>query len=441
MQHALSMLRQLFLCLAAMLPAGASLHASASGTAFPTNNACVVDFGATGDGTTLNTARIQAAIDRLATNGGGTLRIPRGAFLCGALFLKPGVHLHLDEGAVLKGSTNIADYPKTRTRVEGQTVDWIPALVNADQCDHLRITGPGMLDGSGPFFYTAFWNARNKDPKTTNLDVERPRLMFIQNSADVQVKGVSFQDSGFWNMHLYHCTDVVVENVRFEAPFGQRPKRGPSTDGIDIDSCQRVTVRGCFFAVNDDCVCLKGNKGPFAMDDKSSPPTEQILITNCTFRAGHGVVTLGSEACIIRDVIVDHCRITGKIPLARLKLRPDTPQIYENIHYRNITLVGSEEAARADIFEIAPWSQFFDLQGQARPKSIVRNVTLTNIQGTYGSMGSIKGNPGQTEISDITLRNVDVQLESEDFAVGKVSNLKLENVRVNGRPLRTKDAN
>jgi alpha-L-rhamnosidase len=164
-------------------------------------------------------------------------------------------------------------------------------------------------------------------------------------------------------------------------------------------------------------------------------------VTNCTFRAGHGVVTLGSEACIIRDVVVEHCTITGKIPMARLKLRPDTPQIYENIHFRDITLVGSEEAARADLFEIAPWSQFFDLQGQERPKSVVRNVTLTDIRGSYGSFGDIKGNPGQTEISDITLRNMDVRLESEEFAARQIGNLKIENVRVNGKPFALKPAN
>ncbi|HTR42350.1 MAG TPA: glycosyl hydrolase family 28-related protein, partial [Pseudomonadales bacterium] len=106
----------------------------------------VTDYGAVGNGTTLNTKSIQAAIDHLAANGGGTLVLPKGVFLSGALFLKPGVDLYFAKGAVLKGSTNIADFPKMKTRIEGQFVDWIPALVNADHCDHLRITGPGTLD-------------------------------------------------------------------------------------------------------------------------------------------------------------------------------------------------------------------------------------------------------------------------------------------------------
>src|SRR5215469_933078 len=133
------------------------------------NRLSITEVGAVGDGQTLNTSHLQSAIDRLAKKGGGTVVIPKGVYLSGAIFLKPGVNLYLEEGAVLKGSTDIVNYPKMRTRVEGQFVNWIPALMNADHCDHLSITGSGTLDGSGQVFYTKFWNARKRDPKVTNL--------------------------------------------------------------------------------------------------------------------------------------------------------------------------------------------------------------------------------------------------------------------------------
>jgi polygalacturonase len=104
------------------------------------------DFGAVSDGKTLNTEPIQSAIDHLASKGGGTLAIPHGVFRSGALFLKPGVHLHLDDGAVLKGSTDTRDYPARVTRIEGHFEEWLPALINADHTDHLRIGGAGTLD-------------------------------------------------------------------------------------------------------------------------------------------------------------------------------------------------------------------------------------------------------------------------------------------------------
>lgn len=383
--------------------------------------------GAIGDGVTMNTKSIQRAIDQLATDGGGTLVVPKGVFLSGAIFLKPSVNLHLDAGAVLKGSGDTKDYPRMRTRIEGHFEEWLPALINADKTDHLRITGSGTLDGGGAPFWQAFWDRRKLNPDVANLDVPRPRLMFVGNSEDVRISGITFKDSGFWNLHLYRCNNVLVENARFEVPTGVKC---PSTDGTDIDSCQNVTIRGCTYRVDDDCVCLKGSKGPFALDDKDSPPVEHIRVENCTFERGHGVVTLGSEATIVRDVVVENCRVIGPINLVRLKLRGDTPQTYENIHYRNITLDST-----GTIFQVKPWTQFFDLKGQLPPKSAVRNVTLSGIKGRFGSFGTIEGNPAQTDISGITLENIAVQLTEEKLKADTVKNLKMENVTVNGKPI------
>jgi alpha-L-rhamnosidase len=389
----------------------------------------ITDLGAVGDGKTLNTAHIQAAIDQVAAaKGGGTVLVPRGVFLSGAIFLKPRVNLHLAEGAVLKGSTDIAHYPKMRTRIEGHfEPNWIPALVNADGVDHLRITGAGTLDGSGAPFWAEFWKRLGADRTTKNLDVERPRLALIQNSDDVRIQGITFKDSGFWNLHLYRCTNVLVENARFEVPDGVR---APSTDGTDVDSCQRVTIRGCHYRVNDDCIAVKGSKGPFALQDRDSPPVEHIRVEGCTFERGAGVLTCGSEATIVRDVVVENCRVTGDVPVVRLKLRPDTPQRYEDIHYRNITL----DSERGRIIDIQPWRQYFDLMGQAPPKSLARNVTLKGVRGRYGTFGVMAGTPGQTELSDITLEDIDVQLQDPTLKTGNVENLRIENVRVNGKP-------
>ena len=402
--------------------AQASKSKSASG-----RRASVAEFGAVGDGRTLNTAHIQSGIDQLASKGGGTLVVPRGVFVSGAIFLKPGVNLHLDEGAVLKGSTDRKDYPKMRTRIEGHFEEWLPALINADKVDRLRITGSGTLDGSGAPFWEEFWARRRADPATTNLAVERPRLALIQNSVDVLVSGITFKDSGFWNLHLYRCRNVLVEGVRFEIPDGVR---APSTDGTDIDSCQNVTIRNCTYRVDDDCIAIKGSKGPFAMGDKDSPPVEHIRVVGCTFERGHGVVTLGSEATVVRDVLVEKSRVVGPINLVRLKLRPDTPQHYEDIHYRDITL----ESPTGTIFQVQPWRQFFDLKGQPPPKSVVRNVTLSNVKGSYGSFGTIQGNPGQTEISNVTLENIDVRLKEASLKAVDVKNLRVKKVSVNGQP-------
>lgn len=391
----------------------------------------IATHGAVGNGTVLNTKAIQRVIDECAQAGGGTIVIPKGVFLSGAIFLKPGVDMELQEDGVLKGSTNIEDYPKISTRIEGHFEPWRAALLNGDKVDNLRISGKGTLDGSGEPFWKLFYSRRSANPKTTNLNVERPRLVFIQNSHDVKISGINFTNSAFWNLHLYRNQDVVVDNCRFRAPSGTVPNNhAPSSDGIDVDSSQDITISNCFFSVGDDDIALKGSKGPFALDDKDSPPVERIRIFNCIFEAGGGVVTCGSEATIVRDVNIEHCTARGTNVL-RLKLRPDTPQQYENITLNDIIMEGS-----ATLLSVAPWTQYFDLKGQAPPKSLIRNISITNIKGSGNSLGAIKGNP-DTDFGSFTIKNVDLQLRNTNFIHPNFDGLKLENVVVNGTRITT----
>jgi polygalacturonase len=388
----------------------------------------ITDFGAVAGGGQLNTAAIQAAIDATAARGGGTVVVPAGVFRSGAIFLKQGVALHLAAGAVLKGSEDIADYPKQPTRIEGHVEPWRVALVNASGLTGLRISGPGRLDGSGPVYWAAFWRQRKANPKCTNLEVERPRLMFIDRCSDVQIEGLELQDSGFWNLHLYRCRDVTLEGLRITLPSATAALRGPSTDGIDVDSSRFVTIRRCYISTGDDNIALKGSKGPLAGQDRDSPPVEDILVEDCEMGDGGGLITCGSEATIVRNVLVRRCVMSGRATVLTLKLRPDTPQ-----HYENITLDGIRLAGDGRLLNVAPWTQFFDLQGHPAPTRTVSHITLRNISGTYHTLGQLRGNPGDT-LQDITLENVTVTLADEKFTLGAVENLGWQDVVVNGRP-------
>lgn len=389
----------------------------------------ITDFGAVPGGAGLSTSAIQKTIDRASEAGGGVVVIPRGTFRSGSIFLKPGVELRLDEGAILLGSNRIDDYPTRMTRIEGHFQPWRMALVNAQQMDHVRIGGRGTIDGNGILFWAAFWQRRRENPRCTNLEVERPRLLFIDRCQDVQISGISLQNSGFWNLHLYRCRGVSVEGLSITAPTSG-PILGPSTDGMDIDSCQDVTVRRCRISVNDDEIALKGSKGPLADSDTDSPPVENILIEDCEFGDGNGMVTCGSEATIVRHVVVRNCRITGRTNLLCLKLRPDTPQLYEDILVENIRLSGG--AGR--ILQVAPWRQFFDLQGHAPPTQEIRGVTIRNVSGAFRSFGTLRGNPGD-RLSGIALQNIHVTLSDPRLDVGSGVGLTLTDVTVNGLPV------
>ena len=392
----------------------------------------ITHFGAVADDATVNTKAIQAAIDHLAARGGGTVVVPRGVFVSGAIFFKPKVNLRLEAGAVLKCSTDMSNFPVQRTRIEGHFEEkFNPALINASHCDGLRITGKGTLDGAGRPIWDEFWKLRRESPDPRNfpnIGIPRARLALIEKSRGVTIEGITFKDSQFWNLHLYDNDGVLVRNTRFEVPDDYR--QAPSTDGIDIDSCRNVTVDGCYYSVTDDCIAAKGSKGPNAMQDKSSPPVEHIRVRNCVYKRGGGVLTVGSEATIVRDIVVENCRIIGNVRVVTLKLRPDTPQHYENITFRNIT----SEATAGAILSVQPWSQYANLQGAAPPHSVVRNLSLIGIKGRFAAFGVIRPNPGQTEISDVLLKDFDVELQRDKLAASGVKDLKFENVIVNGKP-------
>ncbi|MBU6222552.1 MAG: exopolygalacturonase [Planctomycetes bacterium] len=396
--------------------------------------------GAIGDGTTLCTVEIQRTIDEVSAAGGGRVIVPAGVFLTGAVDLKPGVELHLDAGAVLIGSTDLADYPRRNTRIEGHFEPWPPALVNAEGLRGVRITGAGTLDGNGRPFWKAFWQRRSENPKCTNLEVARPRLVYLADCDDVEVRGVTLKDAGFWNLHAYKCRSVTIDGITIIAPHGAPPKivgaeqpwdevaidRAPSSDGIDIDSSQDITIRKCRISVGDDCIALKGTKGPLALQDRSSPPVERVVIEDCIFESGHGALTCGSEATVVRDVTMRRCRLGADVPLVRLKLRPDTPQLYENI------VVDDIEADDAQaIFDVKPWTQFFDLQGHPPQPSRVRGLTLRNVRGSFRSLGELRGNPAD-EITGVSLEGVHVTAEKPRLVRADDQSILCRGVTVNG---------
>ncbi|MGI9176712.1 MAG: glycoside hydrolase family 28 protein [Pirellulales bacterium] len=407
----------------------------------PVKEVSIVAAGAVEGGDALCTAAIQRTIDELAAAGGGRVVIPQGVFRTGAITLKQGVELHLAEGGTLLGSTDLADYPKQMTRIEGHFEPWRPALVNASGLHGVRISGPGTLDGNGRSFWQAFWKRRAENPKCTNLEVERPRLVYLAECTAVEVRNLHLKDSGFWNLHVYRGREVTIDGVEITAPHGAPPKiigadqpwdeiaidRAPSSDGIDIDSCQGVTIRNCRIDVGDDCIALKGSKGPLALDDVTSPPVEDVLIEACDFVSGHGALTCGSEATVVRNVTLRDCRIGADIPLVRLKLRPDTPQLYENITVSGIVATDAQA-----IFDVKPWTQFFDLQGHPPQPSHVLNLTVRNVKGSFRSLGELRGNAGDT-IEGVSLEDVTVTASRPRLVVAVGQKVECRNVMVDGR--------
>lgn len=385
----------------------------------------ITEHGAKRDSTAVQTAIIQKIIDLAHKQGGGVIVVPKGVFLSGALFFKPKTHLHVSEGGKLKGSDRIADYPSMPSRMEGQNLDYFPALVNAYGVNGFTISGKGVIDGNGLNYWKAFWQRRKENPNCTNLEVSRPRLVFIWKSDNVQVQDVRLQNSGFWTSHYYQCNNIKILNVRITAPH--EPIKAPSTDAIDLDVCNNVLIKGCYLAVNDDAIALKGGKGPYADKDPGNGSNTNIIIEDNEFGFCHAALTCGSEAIHNKNVVMRNCHITNAMRVLWLKMRPDTPQKYEYISVENI------DGNAYSLIYVKPWKQFFDLKGRKDVSlSYCDNISLKNIRLNCNVFFDVS--PGEYDkLSKFRFENLDIVAKNAAYDKTVVRDFELTNVKVNGK--------
>jgi hypothetical protein len=332
---------------ALLLPMLALLFmASASAQAKPSFSA--ERFGAKGDGTTMNTAAIQRAIDA-AAKGGGTVVFPAGTYLTGSVFVKSGVTLKLDKGVTLLGSQNLADYPVMQTRIAGIEMRWPAALVNIYQQKNAAITGEGTIDGDGKVFWDSYWTLRKAyEPRglrwASDYDAQRPRLVQVYKSSKVTVGGgLLLRRSGFWTLHICFSEDVTVDGVVIRNNEGGL---GPSTDGIDIDSSKRILVQHADIDVNDDALCLKAGRDSDGL--RVARPTEDVVIRDSIVRSAAAGVTFGSETSGgFRNIEAYNITVEKNVPVGILFKSAHTRGGFgENLRLHDFTMNGTPVVVR-----------------------------------------------------------------------------------------------
>lgn len=300
------------------------------------------DYGAKGDRATLNTTPIQKAIDT-AADAGGVVTLNPGIYLTGSLFLKSGVTLDLAEGVTLIGSEKLVDYPMLATRIAGIEMSWPAALINVRDQQHVTITGKGTVDGDGPIWWKSYWDLRaTYEPKglrwASDYDARRPRLILFQNSSDVELGGgILLKRSGFWTVQILYSHDVHVDGVTIRNNEGGK---GPSTDGIDIDSSRKVLVEHADIDVNDDALCLKAGRDSDGL--RVNRPTEDIVIRDSIVRRGAAAITIGSETSGgFRNIEVYNITALSRVPSGVLFKSARTRGGYSrDIRIHDLTLVG-----------------------------------------------------------------------------------------------------
>ncbi len=249
----------------------------------------ISDFGAVGDGTTVNTGAIQSAIDACTQAGGGRVIIPEGRFLSGTICLKSNVDLHLESGAELISSLDPLDMPDIMGGFEDDNRDtgWEGGcFLLARHAENITISGSGRIDGRGRevFFEDETDGGSHESP--LKVSGYRPRMSFLEDVRNLTVRDVTFYDAAFWTLHMAGCRDVLIDGIRIE-----NNERGPNNDGIDPDSCQNVIIRGCIIRCADDAVVVKTT----APMTKKYGDCCNILISDCILKSRSSALKIGTE--------------------------------------------------------------------------------------------------------------------------------------------------
>ncbi|MDR3187709.1 MAG: glycoside hydrolase [Prevotellaceae bacterium] len=353
----------------------------------------IASFGATPDTAVLSTQAIQSAIDACSASGGGQVVIPAGHYKTGSIFLKSGVDLHLESGAVLWGSKNLADYVKVKPAyVSLRTQEATIQLIYAENAAQVSITGQGVIDGQGSGFAKLTWNDEG---------VTRPHLLRFVTCSGVTVRGVTLRSSGCWMQHYLACENLQISGVRV---FN---RNNYNNDALDIDGCRNVTVSDLIADSDDDGVTLKST---------SPKPCENITITGCVISSRCNAIKLGTETtggfrninisgCVVKPSEVAAPAFFGREGgISAVSLEVVDGGVMEGVSVSNLTVDGTE----------APL--FIRLANRARPYregatvdhvGQIRGVMISNVHiRNAGKTGcSITGLP-QHPVSNVRLSNI-----------------------------------
>lgn len=284
----------------------------------------ITNFGAIGDGETVNTEMIAKAVNACFSAGGGTVYVPAGEYVTGAVILKSNIHLYLEAGAVLSFTNDLKEYPIVESCWEGVRQEVHASCIYAEDAENIALTGFGTLRGNGAFWWDAF--------RKGELSYPRPKLVSFDQCRHVQISGIKLLDSPSWTVHPLCCEDVVINGITII-----NPADSPNTDGINPESCRNVRISDSYINVGDDCIAIKAG----TEDTTKRVACENITITNCTMIHGHGGIVLGSEMSgDIRNVTVSNCVFEGTDRGIRFKSRRGRGGVIEDIRVNNIVMKG-----------------------------------------------------------------------------------------------------
>lgn len=428
--------------------------------AFKSDTFNVIDFGAKGDGFTLDTKAINEAIAVCSQKGGGVVLIPDGIWLTGPVVLKSQVNLHLADGALLLFSTDKKLYPLIEGFYEGERALRCQSPVSGRDLQNIAITGKGTIDGNGqvwrhvkrdkvspPFWKKLInssgvvdndriWFPSEKVMQGEKLmmsgqlpgsmsreqieeykDFFRPVMISLIGCKRVLLEGPTFQNSPAWNIHPLLCEHLTINDISV-----RNPSYSQNGDGLDLESCRIGSVTNCRFDVGDDAICIKSGKDKEGRD--RGLPTELFVIKNNTVYHGHGGFVIGSEMSGgVRNLWVSDCLFLGTDCGLRFKSNRGRGGIVENIYINNIRMTDiPTEAIRFNLYyggKPPKEDEMGNLIDEALPVNEetpqFRNIFIENLSCTNAEQAiNIRGLP-EMPVQGIIMKNVRIKANNGIF--------------------------
>ncbi len=330
----------------------------------------IKDYGAAGDGYTMNTEAFKKAVEACAEAGGGRVIVPPGIWLTGPIELKSNINFHLERGALILFSPDHKDYPIVKIPHGSFAV---ASPVYGYDLENIAITGEGLFDGNGTTWRpvkkskvtSALWKSfvnsggvlsddgstwfpsavsrdgdktfvqfkKNKKEITSDdllsiRDAMRPKLISLMNCKRILIDGVTFENSPSFAFNPNFCEDMVIKDVKINNEYWAQ-----NGDGIDIGSSKNVLVYNCTVSAGDDGICMKSSKGKSSI----GPALENIVIENCVVYHAHGGFVIGSNTDGgIHNIFVRNCDFVGTDVGLRFKSGRDRGALVDNIFISNI---------------------------------------------------------------------------------------------------------
>jgi hypothetical protein len=360
-------------------------------------------FGASGDGSTLDSPAINKAITACAAAGGGQVAFPPGRYLSGTLRLANHVTLWFDAGATLIGSTNLNDYqefhPPADTPEGRFRSHWHRALILGDGVEGARILGPGVIDGNQVF-----------DPRGEER-MRGPHTVLLGNSRDLTLRDVSLRDSANYAVLLENCSQVEIRNVRVTGGWD-----GVHFRGWPGRPCREVTIVGCQFYTGDDAIA-----GRY---------WERVLISDCIVNSAcNGIRLIGPAThLVIRDCLfygpgVHPHRTSNRYNmLAAVNLQPGawdaTEGLLDDVLLSDLTI---HHVTTPFHFSLQP--------GNTAGRITVNRVAATEVYRAAASVESWAQGP----FTNVVFR--DVSIEYTGGGTAAVARLPVKSPGVDARPL------